>query len=204
MGIFWRRPEPVETDDTLLCRMMAGDEQSFARLYERRHQDVYRFALRMSGSEAIAEDVAQEVFLTLIQSGGKFDPSRGTVQGYLLGIARYRVLHRLAQDRTYVSLETPTDVGEDVPEEYWINHRNPLADLTHSEMIEQIQQAVLGLPPHYREVVVLCNMEELSYEEAARILDCPVGTVRSRLNRARSLLQQKLSSLAVQSSSFGL
>ncbi|HMV98982.1 MAG TPA: RNA polymerase sigma factor [Acidobacteriota bacterium] len=203
MGIFWRRSEPIETDEALLCQMMAGDEQAFARLYERRHQDVYRFALRMSGSEAIAEDVAQEVFLTLIQSGGKFDPSRGTVQGYLLGIARYRVLHRLAQDRTYVSMETPTDMSEGVPEEYRVNHHNPLADLTHSEMIEQIQQAVLGLPPHYREVVVLCNMEELSYEAAADILDCPVGTVRSRLNRARSLLQQKLSSLAVQSSSFG-
>ena len=131
-------PNLPETDDELLIRMRSGDEQAFVALYRGRQAAIYRFALHMSGSATVAEDVAQEVFLALIREECGFDPQRGTLSGYLFGI-------------------------------------------------------VLALPRRYREVVVLCDLEEVDYGEAAFVLGCPIGTVRSRLHRARALLLEKLS-----------
>jgi RNA polymerase sigma-70 factor, ECF subfamily len=76
--------------------------------------------------------------------------------------------------------------------EQLIAEDDPLADLTRSEMIESVRQAVMALPAHYREVVVLCDLHEMSYAEAAQVLSCAVGTIRSRLHRARYLLIEKL------------
>ncbi len=80
-------------DDDLLQRMMAGDEEAFLALYRRRQARIYRFALQMSGNPAIAEDVTQEVFMTLIREPQRYDPSRGRLSAFLYGIARNRVLH---------------------------------------------------------------------------------------------------------------
>ena len=71
---------------------------------------------------------------------------------------------------------------------------DPLDELTRSELIEGVRQAVLALPQHYRETVVLCDLHELSYQETAAVLGCAVGTVRSRLHRARALLVERLRS----------
>ena len=83
---------PPETDEALLSRMQSGDEQGFVTLYRRRQGSIYRFALHMSGSTAVAEDVTQEVFLALIREGCGYDPARGSLSGYLYGIARNLVL----------------------------------------------------------------------------------------------------------------
>src|SRR5688572_26745488 len=88
--------DPPETSDVdLLLRALAGDEESFARLYRRRQGAVYRFALQMSGRRGIAEEVTQEVFLVVIREGRRFDPQRGSLMGYLYGIARNCVLRCL-------------------------------------------------------------------------------------------------------------
>ena len=179
-----------------LQRALAGDEEAFNLLYARRAGVVYQFALRMSGSVALAEDVTQDVFIALLRSGQKFDPARGTLPQYLLGMTRNRVLTLLQRERNFVPLAV--DEGDEgratlertvVPT---VSQEDPLFDLTRSERVEAVRQAVLALPVHYREVVVLCNLDELSYEQAAQLLGCPVGTVRSRLNRARALLLEKL------------
>src|ERR1700683_3358822 len=81
-------------DGLLLRRMMAGDEDSFTFLYRRRHPAIYRFALHMSGNVALAEDVTQEVFMTLLRDAKKFDPARGTLSGFLFGIARNHLRRR--------------------------------------------------------------------------------------------------------------
>ena len=171
-------------DATLLRRMAAGDEQAFTALYRRRQAGIYRFALQMSGSEAIAEDVTQEVFLLLIRESSSYDPRRGTLQAFLLGVARNYVLRVLERNRGGVPLEDqgePCAAGADV-----------LGSLTREETVETVRQAVLALPAHYREVVVLCDLEEMDYAQAAEALGCAVGTVRSRLHRARGLLLEKL------------
>jgi RNA polymerase sigma-70 factor (ECF subfamily) len=172
-------------DAELLGRMLAGDEAAFTALYRARHAPVYRFALQMTGSVVIAEDVTQDVFITLMERGSKFDAERGTLASFLYGIARNMVRRRIEKDR-----ETEV-IGEFAADE------DVLGDLTRRETIDQVRRAVLSLPATYRECVVLCDLQDLSYDEAAVALECPVGTVRSRLNRGRAMLARKLRSGAV-------
>jgi RNA polymerase sigma-70 factor (ECF subfamily) len=180
---------PVETDDELLLRMRSGDEQAFTALYRRRQGAIYRFALHMSGSAATAEDTIQEVFLALIRDDCGYDPERGTLAGYLFGIARKLVLRHLERRRTDVELDAEAD---DLVSPDATASADQLAALTRKEGIAALRRAVQTLPQRYREVVVLCDLEEVDYAEAAFILGCPVGTVRSRLHRARALLLEKL------------
>jgi RNA polymerase sigma-70 factor (ECF subfamily) len=184
--------------DAELLRLMAeGDEDAFAMLYRRRQGGVYRFALQMCGSAEIAEDVTQEVFMALMQDCGNYDASRGSLAAYLYGIARNHVLRLLQRDRAYVPIHDESDEdgargGGGSIHEGLISPCDLLADLTRGETIERVRQAVLALPAHYREVVVLCELHEMSYVEAAGVVGCAVGTVRSRLHRARAMLTEKL------------
>lgn len=202
------------TDDGLLRRMMAGDEDAFTILYRRRHPALFRFALHMSGNVAVAEDVTQEVFVTLIRDVRRFDPARGTLGGFLLGVARNHLRKRWEQDRRSVPLGVDADElghtlagpagfgngngngstssngnGNGNGSNTFYNSHDLFASL---ETVGRVRQAIQTLPENYREAVVLCDLEEMSYEEAAQALDCPVGTVRSRLHRARALLLEKL------------
>lgn len=178
------------SDNELLRRMLAGDEDALAQLYRRRQGSVYRFALQMSGSKPVAEDVTQEVFLFLMREGQVFDPDRGALSAFLLGVARNYVLRRLRVDQLLSPL---ADDGEDDGAELQASTELcPLDDLTRAETIDAVRKAVLSLPPKYREVVVLCELQDVSYVETAEILGCAIGTVRSRLHRARALLLTKL------------
>src|SRR5271170_3919077 len=190
------------SDDDLARRLLAGDEGAFVLVYRRWQGPIYRFALHMCGNPSIAEDVTQEVFMTLIREGSRFDPARGSLSGYLFGIARNHVHKRYDRDRFLVPFPENTREG---------GHSNGLGggngngahpsiivapvDLGRGETIAMVREAVLNLPGHYREVVVLCDLQEMSYEETASVLECAVGTVRSRLHRARTLLAEKLSDL---------
>src|SRR5258705_11829161 len=178
------------SDSDLLQSMMAGDEAALAALYQRRDRDIFGFALQMCGSRALADDVTQEVFMVLIRESHTFDAARGSVNACLMGVARNHVLRRLRRERFYVSMEedSENDTATKVPR----TSENPLDELSRTETIESVRKAVLALPERYREVVVLCDLQEMSYVEAAEILGCAVGTVRSRLHRARALLIEKI------------
>ena len=176
-------------DTELLRSMLAGSEEALAQLYHRRQGGVYRFALQMSGSKTIAEDVTQEVFLFLMRDGHVFDPNRGSVSAFLFGVARNHVLRRLRVEHLLAPLGD--DSEDDVPLHATAD-LCPLEDLTRAETIESVRKAVLSLPSKYREVVVLCELQDISYGETAEILGCAIGTVRSRLHRARALLLTKL------------
>jgi RNA polymerase sigma-70 factor (ECF subfamily) len=175
------------SDQELLGRMLNGDEEAFTALYRRRQAAVFRFALQMTGSIMVAEDVTQEVFLSLIAHGRRFDPSRGTLASFLYGMARNLLRRRIEKDR---SAEPEAAMEEFAGDE------DLLEDLTRRETIEQVRRAVSSLPATYREAVVLCDLQSLSYQEAAEALECPVGTVRSRLSRGRAILAHKLSGVA--------
>jgi RNA polymerase sigma-70 factor (ECF subfamily) len=171
------------SDSELVQTMLGGDKEAFAELYRRRQRDVYRFALHMTGVPDLAEDVTQEVFMVLMRKGNDYDELKGSVNSFLLGIARNYVLRRLRQERCFVSID---DAGS--------NAASIIADqpITRTEAILAMHKAVLNLPEHYREVVVLCDLQELTYVEAAAVLGCAIGTVRSRLHRARTILIEKL------------
>ncbi len=178
----------IATDAALLERALTGAEDAFTALYRRRQGGVYRFALQMTGSTAIAEDVTQETFLALLLHGTRYDEARGTVASFLYGIARNLVMRRLDRRAQQADVEITEECAG--PEDL-------LEDLTRRESIEKVRQAVLSLPPVFREVVVLCDLQDSSYEDAAAALYCPVGTVRSRLNRGRAMLARKLRGVAV-------
>ena len=177
------------SDEDLLGAARGGDEAAFTALYRRRQGAVYRFALHMSGDAAVSEDVTQEVFLAVLEGSGRFDPARGSLLSFLYGIARNLVLRRLEK-------KLPAELADEP-----VADDDVLDDLTRRETIEAVRNAVLSLPAQYREAVVLCDLENASYEDAAAALDCPVGTVRSRLSRGRAMLAQKLSAKAVRSMS---
>jgi RNA polymerase sigma-70 factor (ECF subfamily) len=187
---------PTSSDVELLRLMLAGDGGAFEQLYQRWQSPLYRFALRMGGSEAIAEDVTQEVFLTLMRDGQQYS-GRGSFASYIFTIARHRIWRRLQRERWFVALEI--DERGEADDAHMtgrmIAHDDPLADLTRDEIVEAVRRAVLALPAHYREVVLLCYMHELSYAEAAEVIGCELGTVRSRLHRARALLAEKLDAM---------
>jgi RNA polymerase sigma-70 factor, ECF subfamily len=182
---------PVPSDDDLLRRLRAGDQGAFGALYQRWQGPVYRLALRLSGLPEVAEDVTQEVFLALIHGPARYDSNRGALGPYLLGMARNLVRRRLERERHYLAI-TDGD-GDDAPSRSdGPPADDPLAGLARDQDVARVREAVLSLPLHYREAVVLCDLQLLSYDEAAQVLDCALGTVRSRLARGRELLASKL------------
>src|SRR6266404_2817762 len=170
-------------DDQLLRRCAAGDERAFEALYDRHQRAVYRFALFSSGSAAVAEEVTQEVFLALIRQPRDYDSRRGSLAAYLCGMTRNFLRREYRQERPL----------EQLPDEpAWASEEDVLGDLTSRERLAALHQAILALPLHYREVVILCNLQGMAYGEAAGVLGCAEGTVCSRLNRARALLIERL------------
>jgi RNA polymerase sigma-70 factor, ECF subfamily len=184
------RPGSGQAADGDLMRLTAaGDREAFAAVYRRHHALVFRFARLMIGSTEAAEDVVQEVFLGLMRGASRYDPARSTLSTYLYGAARHQVRRRLLRDRLFVSIDDggtpgaglgnrPVDVAAD--------------ELSRQRDLRDLRRAILTLPPRYREVVVLCDLQDVSYADAALAVGCAVGTVRSRLHRARQLLTQKM------------
>ena len=186
--------EAQERDDILLRRSAKGDERAFTELYRRHQAPLYRFALRMSGNVWAAEEIVQDVFMTLIREPKKFDPQRGALRSFLYGITRNRVMKHLERaPREWLHEELVEDVIGQRGKAF--EAMTPVEWAEVCERREHVRAAVLKLPVEFREAVVLCGLEELSYDEAARLLDCPVGTIRSRLHRGRALLLAKLEML---------
>lgn len=180
---------PFHSDGDLLRLLSEGKEEAFIAFYCRHQGAVYRFALQMSGKAEIAEDVTQDVFIAVMASAKRYDSSRGSVAAFLYGIARNIVLKALERERPYVpALDESGGEFADQP----TGNGDVLADLARNERIETLRRAVLALPPAYREVIVLCDLHERDYADAASALGCAVGTVRSRLHRARALLAEKM------------
>ena len=175
-------------DEQLLSRIAVGDGEALTALFRRRQGDVYRVAMLMTGSAAAAEDVTQDVFLSVIRDASRFEPGRASVAAWLCGIARNHARRRLDREWRTVPLPEHSELTRAVP----AVQPDPVGDLSSAEQLERLRRAVLSLPIRYREVVVLCDLQELSYTDAAVALDCGVGTVRSRLHRARALLAAKL------------
>lgn len=183
--------EAQERDDVLLRRSARGDEEAFTMLYRRHQGALYRFALRMTGNAWAAEEIVQDVFMTLVREPKKYDPQRGTLGGFLYGVMRNKVMKHLERSPRELSLEEKSSDGFEAK----VPATDAMAPARWAELRERrdmVRSAILQLPVEFRETVVLCELEEMSYEQAARWMDCPVGTVRSRLHRGRALLLAKL------------
>jgi RNA polymerase sigma-70 factor, ECF subfamily len=168
-------------DLELVRRAAAGDREAFAAIYERHRTVVYRFARLMSGSNSTADDVTQEVFVTLIRTLPSYEPQRASLLTYLYGVARNVTRNRLRRDRRFVALDaaagTPCSSADD-----------PHDAAARAQERALLRRAILSLPSRYREVIILSDVQGLAYAEAASILQVPVGTVRSRLSRGRQMM----------------
>jgi len=187
-------PHDPTAENALIARMAAGDEAAFAAIYRRHRDGVHRFALLYCGSAATAADITQDTFVHLITQPRQYDSARGSVGAWLCGVAR-NLARRHAGLR-----EDPTDpaelAGDLDPPEAHVDRDTPLERVLRDESAEEVRRAVAALAPHYRDVLILCELSELSYAETAQVCGIDIGTVRSRLSRARSRLAQSLAPLA--------
>ena len=172
------------SDDDLLRLLRDGDEVALTALYQRWQRPLYRFGLRMTGRETVAEDAVQETFLTVVGGAPGYDGTRGSFAGWLFGVARHQLLRRLRADRPYLPIENDS-ADRPAPDD-------PHADLVARQELLRLRRAILSLPEHYREALALCGLEGLSYQDAAQALGCAVGTVRSRLSRGREMVAARM------------
>jgi RNA polymerase sigma-70 factor (ECF subfamily) len=179
------------SDAELLRQVRAGTASAFTELYRRHQGPLYRFALLRCGSPDTAADVVQEAFMGLLTERFRFDPLRGQLQHFLFGVARNLILKIEESRQRQVALP---DSGEDDEAELELADEaaGPLARLLENEAAEEVRRALALLPAHYRDVVILYEMHDLAYAEIAQVCQVDIGTVRSRLSRARTALAARL------------
>ncbi len=181
----------IRSDADLLKAALAGDEGAFVSLYQKLKDGIFRYAFYMTNSVAAAEEVTQDVFVALLKEGSNYREERGDVGAFIFGISRNFVRRLRRRERIYFSLPDDDAIQRLAaglatdPEALQLN-------LIRNQAQERLRTAVRSLPDGYAQVIVLCDLCEFSYAEAAARLDCAVGTVRSRLNRAHALLAKKL------------
>ncbi|HET9358690.1 MAG TPA: RNA polymerase sigma factor [Vicinamibacterales bacterium] len=168
-------------------------DEEFRAAFDQHKDAIYRFAWRMTGNDA-ADDIAQDVFLVLWRQPDRFDPARGSLRAYLLGVARNLTRKRWRDAHRWEEIDEERFVAQPV-------------DVERRETAQIVADAIRALPPLQREALVLAEYEQLSLEDIARIADAEVGTVKSRLHRARENLRRMLAPLkpasAVRSTRYG-
>ncbi len=179
------------SDTELLRQMRAGTAAAFEALYLRHQGPLFRFAILRSGSADAAADVVQEVFMGLLTGSLKFDPLRGLLQNFLFGVARNLVMKLDPPASRHAALPEPDD-DDDAALDVASDAAEPLTRMLGNEQAEAVRRALALLPPHYRDVVILYEMHDLSYLEIADICQLDIGTVRSRLSRGRAALAKRL------------
>jgi RNA polymerase sigma-70 factor, ECF subfamily len=177
------------SEAVLVKKLAKGDELAFAQIYDRHRDRVYGFVYRMTVNRAIAEDIAHETFMFLIENPGRYDARRSSILTFLCAIARNRVMNHLRKKHNgdisvdEIEARTPIEDGTNI---------GPLAGLLNRELASQIDAGITALPPLLREVIILREFQELSYEEIAKVTEAEIGAVKTRLHRARQALAREL------------
>jgi len=188
-------PWNMQPELILLARMRQGDEEAFVALYRLHKDAVYRFALLRTGSSAQAADVTQETFLHLMTRPEQYDPSRGSIAAWLCGVARNLARRESAGREDATDPDELADDATTAPQ--LVDPVTPAEKLIADETAEQVRVALAAVAPHYRDVLILCELSELTYAEAAQVCGIDIGTVRSRLSRARAQLADRLARMGL-------
>jgi RNA polymerase sigma-70 factor, ECF subfamily len=184
-----REPD-LQPDADLERAARSGGEEAISVLYRRHGALIYRFSLRMCQDPSIAEEVTQEVFLALLRQADRYDPARAALSTWLCGIARRQVWKHLERRQRDYPIESTDQDGES----YEVESLNdsPADALSRKESVDLVRRGLDELPADLKEVILLCEFEEMTYEEAALVVAVPVGTIRSRLHRAKARLKLAL------------
>lgn len=177
----------------LVARAQSGDLVAFEELVTLYEKKVYNLAYRMIGNRDDAADLAQEVFIKVFRSLGRFR-SDSSFSTWLYRVARNTCLDQLRRRRpATVSLDEPLDTGEGVlPRQLEGGRGNPEKALERRELMDNLQALFATLPDEYRLALILRDLHGLSYEEISAVLECSLGTVKSRIHRARQEMKEKL------------
>ena len=180
-------------DASLVRRCLAGDEKAYRELIEQHQAQVYSLAMRMVRRAEDAEDLTQETFVRMFRALSRYDPTR-PFAAWLFTIATRLCIDHIR--RRKVSPISLTQREQDSEEEYQIEVEDPGLKpdevTTHAEEERRAADLIASLPPHYRIVVILRHVQDLSYEEIAEALHLPLGTVKARIHRARALLRARI------------
>lgn len=179
----------AEGDAALAARIARGDGLALDALYRREAGAVYRYALALAGNAAWAADATQDAFLAFADRAHGFDAARGTLGAYLAGIARHALMAQarragadLALDDAAAPAAGPETDAAVAPEALLVRRQDDGA----------LWAAIRALPWPFREALVLVDLQERSYQEAAAIAGIELNTLRTRLHRARSRLARAL------------
>jgi RNA polymerase sigma-70 factor, ECF subfamily len=188
-------------DSELAARIVAGDAAALEHVYKRESGRVYRYALAMSHNATLAADVMQEVFVQFATKPQGFDASRGPLQAYLVGIARHQVLAAWVHEGRHSSLDVMNEDGEQEIKtsltEEATEWAEPGQQLVARQTHEELMRAIAQLPAPFREALVLVELQERPYAEAAAIAGIELNTLRTRLHRAKAKLAKLLGAQAV-------
>jgi RNA polymerase sigma-70 factor, ECF subfamily len=188
----------LKQEQQLLRQMRAGDEVAFNALYVAHASHLYRFCLLRMRSSDLAADVVQETFMVLMSPNCGFDALKGSLAGYLFGVARNLALKQDVVQSRFVAIDAALNDEDEAPEieeSLWAQATaSPEAKLATAQNNDAVKQAIQKIAPHYRDVLILYELHEFSYAEIAQICGIDIGTVRSRLSRARGHLVKLLAS----------
>ena len=191
---FVNTPPATDTtsDAALLTRIRAGDAVALSTVYRRHSAAVFRFASLHAPSRDAAADATQETFLWLSTNGAtSFDPARSSLPAFLCGVARNHGLRIRAIDARFT--EMPQGDHHDLAQNGFDSSiDDALSHLLTRERGDALLSALALLPAEHREVIALVEFEDFSYADAANIIGCPIGTVRSRLSRAKEALRARV------------
>ena len=173
------------TDDELIDQVRAGHLRSFEELIDRYRNQVFNFVYRILGSRDEAEDILQDTFMKVYQHLPRYK-KQAKFSSYLFTIAHNLSMNRVNyRKRSQMKLDTLAQSGS----ERSITDRTPDAQLRENEVATVVHRAIEKLPPKYRAALVLSEFEGFSYKQISDVLNCSVGTVKSRIFRARDLLR---------------
>jgi RNA polymerase sigma-70 factor, ECF subfamily len=179
--------EVLDADGELVQRAASGDLDAFTEIFRRYQHLVQRFARTMTGCPAAAEDVSQEVFIAIFRDLPRYDPDRATFTTYLYGIVRNVSRERIRKEWRFAPLDV---LGRGRGPAIYLD--DPCDALEGFELAAQIRRTLAELPARYRQLIVLCDLQGLSYAAAALVAGIPTSSVRSRLHRGRQLLRRRL------------
>lgn len=177
---------------TLLREVASGDESSLEAFYTLFETTVYRFALSRLNDSHAAADILNEVMMEVWKSAGRFK-GQSRVSTWLLGITHHKAIDYIRKQARHSAEELDENMAANMVDNSDIDLAQVMVTVQDAEIL---QQCVQGLPDNHREVIHLAFFEDLGYEEIAAIVDCPQGTVKSRVYHAKSMLKNCLSTVA--------
>jgi len=180
------------TDAELVKGCLAGEQGAWETIVRQFHQRIYNLAYRFTGRFDEAEDLTQEIFLKLYRSLNSYRPESGALVTWMVRVGRNHIIDHYRKFKTERTQTDSLEVEYEKAEENPARYKSPAEALEQLELSERVHRALLKISEDLREAVILRDLEEFTYEEIADMLNVPIGTVKSRINRGRADLARFL------------